>query len=291
VPDLAAILPVAAIAAIMAWSLWFPLAAGQLSMGAPGIIAIGAYTAGYLASHGFGALPVSVLIGAAVGAVAGLPFAALALRLRGFGLAIVTLGVSESIRIAIGNVDLVGGPAGMAVPLADGVLATALVVCAVVALATVAIYRGRLGRMLDVLEVDELQANALAVPTTGLKVFVLCVAGAVGGAGGALQARYTGYLIPDSFGLDLLIQLFAFVVVGGLGSAWGAFFGAAFLTIALDVLAFADSARSILFGAILVVVMLVRRDGALKRSAVLRRLRLRRPLDRLAMGRAGRSAV
>jgi branched-chain amino acid transport system permease protein len=279
VPDLDSTLIVILVNGLLAWSLWLPVAGGQLSMAAPGTVAIGGYTAGYIALHGPESLALGLAAGAAAGALAGIPLGLLANRLGGFAFAIATIGLVEAVRVTASSLSFLGGPGGLiGIFPADGILPVGVAAWIVLLLLSGLVFRSRLGRMIDVVREDELQAAALGIRVFWVKLGLLVCAGAVSGFGGALLCRYTGLVVPSEFDLGMIIELFAFVALGGIGTYWGPFVGAAFLTYALEVLAFAGAARSFAYGVVIVVVMLLRPDGMLGRSTGLRARRLRRLL-------------
>ena len=94
---------------------------GELALGHAGFMSIGAFAAGIItkslvASTGIDpmtALPVSLLAGGLMAAVAGLLIGIPALRLKGDYLAIITLGFGEIIRVVIQNMEITGGAAGI----------------------------------------------------------------------------------------------------------------------------------------------------------------------------------
>jgi branched-chain amino acid transport system permease protein len=102
---------------------------GQFSIGHAGFMAVGAYTSAaftvYAAPRLTGGAPpeglaaaslflIAILIGGLLAAVAGFLVGLPSMRLRGDYLAIVTLGFGEIIRVAILNIDAVGGARGFA---------------------------------------------------------------------------------------------------------------------------------------------------------------------------------
>ena len=95
---------------ILGLSLYFPLAAGQLSLGQGGFMAIGAYAASWLTvAQGWPwplAFAVGPLVAAVVGAVVGLP----ALRVKGIYLVLLTMAFGEIVRVFFLNF----GPTGAA---------------------------------------------------------------------------------------------------------------------------------------------------------------------------------
>lgn len=263
---------------LLAWSFWLPLSAGQLSLISAGAAAIGGYTAAVLMLHGIPFLVALAAAGAA-GAVAMALVGLFAIRLRGYSYALVTLGLSEVIRIAINNSESLGGPGGLVgIPTSELVYPAGGLCCLALAGFSWWLRRNRFGRYLDLVAQDELQARTLGVPIASTKVLVVTGQGLSAGLAGGLMAGYLGFLAPDQFGISLLTSVFAYVVLGGVASFVGPFLGAAFLTLALQYFANIGDIRYIGFGALLVLVILVRREGIVVRSRRLQRRRLHRLL-------------
>jgi branched-chain amino acid transport system permease protein len=271
-------LPVVYINVLMAWALWFPIAAGQLSMAVPSFSAIGAYSTSLFTIHVANNLALSLLLAGSLGCLFGVPVGLMCARFNEFGLAVATLGIVEIQVIVIQNASWLGGALGLSSP-TSSITWLAFGATIVVLAFSVAVFRGRQGRSLDLLAHSEELTAALGVSPLLLKLYVMMVSGLVGGIAGALYARYVGYLDPSQFDSDLIVQLLAFVVVGGTASYWGPVLGAVSLTLGLQYLSVADSLRYILFGIILIVVIVFRRDGLIFRSSRRRARRLEGLLD------------
>jgi branched-chain amino acid transport system permease protein len=99
------------------------------------------------------------------------------------------------------------------------------------------------------------------------------ISAAFTGVGGALSAIAVQFVSPDSFTLFLSISLLVGVVVGGLGTLWGAFFGALFI---MFVPALAESVSKAApwaaYGVVLIAIMFAMPGGVvgLLRSAAAR---------------------
>jgi branched-chain amino acid transport system permease protein len=98
------------------------------------------------------------------------------------------------------------------------------------------------------------------------------VSAAMAAAAGCLYAQYVSYVDPTSFTLNESILLVSMVVLGGLGSTWGAVVGALVLVMLPEALRFvglpsamAANIRQFLYGAALVGVMLFRPRGLMGR--------------------------
>jgi branched-chain amino acid transport system permease protein len=258
---------------------------GQFSIGHAGFMAIGAYVSAavsvYLGGPLLAALqgsvpdalaralylPLVLVVSGLAASVAGLGVGIPALRLKGDYLAIATLGFGEIIRIAILNIDAVGGPRGFSLSAPAGVelryegvgtIAVVVAIC-VAAIARLAYASG--GLAFRAVRDDETAAAAMGIATTRVKVESFAVASFFGGVAGALFAHAEGYVHTNSFMFVRSFELIAFVVLGGLGSLSGAALAAAVLTAAPELLRGLGEWRMILYSVLIVATMLVRPQG------------------------------
>jgi branched-chain amino acid transport system permease protein len=216
--------------------------AGQVSFGQGAFYLVGAYVAGVLATRyhwpTLATLALAPVATAAVAWVIGLPL----LRLRGHYLAFATLAVHLIVLSLVftwsgvtgGEIGLIGIPAlkiGSSHP--AGATYAAIVWAAVVAVALVslALVGSRAGRALRAIAASERDAAAtgIAVGAYKLRLFVLS-AGYAGLAGG-LFTYQLHYLSPDSFAVILSVQFVVMIAIGGMGSVYGAVFGAIAVTL------------------------------------------------------------
>jgi branched-chain amino acid transport system permease protein len=213
---------------------------GQISLGQGGFLAVGAYTAGVVATKTdlspLVGIPAAVLVTAAVGAFFGLP----ALRLKGLYLAIATLASQQIIVWLIIHWDWLTGGVGALVlepvhvfgwtPTGDK--QWYWVIMAFAALATVTatnLFRTGLGRSFVAIRDHDIAAEAIGVDPARYKVLAFAVSSAYVGLAGALTAYWTQILTWERFTLDVSILYLAMIIVGGLGSISGAIYGAAFM--------------------------------------------------------------
>ncbi len=277
---------------------------GQFSIGHAGFMALGAYSAAAFTVYGQyrflpvlkdaavwqqqSALAASLLVGGVSAAVAGLIVGLPSLRLRGDYLAIVTLGFGEIIRVAILNIDQVGGAAGFSgvatphgritIPQLTTFMWVYLVVFAVVIFSR-NLLRSTHGLAFFSIREDEIAAEAMGVNTTRLKVTAFVMSAFFAGVAGALFAHFDTYLKPDSFGFLRSIEIVTMVVLGGMGSISGSILGATILVVAPEWLRVwltnpaiaksmpknvsVDIVRQLLYALLLVVMMLTRPQGLL----------------------------
>jgi branched-chain amino acid transport system permease protein len=246
---------------ILALSLYFPLSAGQLSLGQGGFMAIGAYLASWLtATHGW-PWPLAFAAGAAaagvVGALVGLP----ALRVRGIYLVLLTMAFGEIVRVFFLNFEPTGaaqGFRGMPFVTTLPLVAVLAVAVAILAARTAA---SRTGRAFAAINRDELAAEVMGIDVTRAKLASFTVGAVVAGLAGALWAHYVQFIEPEEFGFARSVMPFTFVVVGGLQTFWGALVGAAVLTLLPEWLRFLKEWRLALYGVAMLAVMIVRPQG------------------------------
>jgi branched-chain amino acid transport system permease protein len=214
---------------------------GQISLGHGAFMFIGAYTVALLVLH-VPSLPfwVDLLLATLAGAVAGLVAGAAAARLHGPYLAGATLALAVGLPAVTQRFpDQLGGSNGLSFTVHSepaaliGVVPQtrwqAWVVWAAVLLAMVILVnlaRGRLGRSLRAVRDDEVAAKLAGIHVGRTKILAFIVSSACAGLAGGLQAFLLGTAAPGSFSLALSLSLLAALVLGGLGSLWGALWGA-----------------------------------------------------------------
>ena len=213
---------------------------GQISLGHSGFFAIGAYaTIALMAKVGLPfviALPAAALATAVFGFLIGLP----ALRLEGPYLSIATLGFGLTITRVIGRIEFFGGRQGLHAPeLTIGpwhlntdrdfyyLLITLTVVLTVAARN---IIKTKVGRAFIAIRDADIAAETMGVNLMYYKTLAFAVSAFYTGLAGGLYAFVLRYIEPELFGLLMSILFLAMVVVGGLGSIFGAIAGACLLS-------------------------------------------------------------
>jgi len=238
---------------LMPWVIWSTAAlglnflmggAGQVHLGYGAIIAIGAYTSTHLVRAGV-PFELAILAGGLASAIIGSVFGAAALRVKGLYLAMATLAMQSVVDFIITHVGWIsgGGQATLTVPTArflgielSGDLRSyyfALFVCLMTALFMLNVARSSFGRALAAVREKDYAAAVIGVDSFRFKLLAFWVSSFIGGVVGAVLAFcFYRAISPDQFHLDLSIQLVAMVIVGGLGSVLGSFFGAALILFA-----------------------------------------------------------
>jgi branched-chain amino acid transport system permease protein len=246
-------------------------------------MAIGAYASAFLgvqlapllaAVFGPGALAgavtfnVSLLLGAAVAGLSGLCVGLPSLRLRGDYLAIVTLGFGEIIRILFNNAEFLGSATGYFGDSPAGLppytnLFWVYLWVAVVMLTIWNVTFSPTGRSLSAIREDEIAAEAVATPTTRLKIFAFSLSAAGAGIAGGLFAHMQNGIRPEDFKFEKSIDMIVMIIVGGLGSVTGAALGGVFVAVSLELMRDLQEYRLVLYALLLIVIMLVRPEGLL----------------------------
>ena len=212
---------------------------GKFSIGHAAFMGVGAYTEAYLAIKGW-PFPLSLAcamgLSAAVGVVVGLP----ALRVKGIYLGIATLSFGFIVEEVMARWEHVtGGNAGKTVPpiSAFGISAESdqafYFVCLACLLGTTVVVlnllRAPTGWAFVAIRDSEISAQSMGIHLAKYKSMSFAISAALAGLGGGLCTHKMAFISPDQFGLVQSIDLLLMVVIGGLGSAHGAIFGAIFL--------------------------------------------------------------
>jgi branched-chain amino acid transport system permease protein len=260
--------------------------AGLLDLGYVAFFGIGAYAFGLLSAPesylvlsipAFGGvnfwvgLPIAIIMGIIAGVLLGVPV----LRMRGDYLAIVTLGFGEIIRLLLLNLrDITGGPGGvLEIPSPilfgldlgnpKGILYLGLLFSAVVTVMTTRLRDSRLGRRWIALREDEDVAQAMGINLVAIKLLAFGTGAAFAAAAGALYASRQVNIFPDNFTLLVSIDVLSLIIIGGMGSIEGVVLGSIALIGLPEILRSVDEYRIIAFGALLVIMMILRPEGLL----------------------------
>ncbi len=214
---------------------------GLVSLGHAAFLAIGAYAHSWFIGKGI-PLPISMLLAGLISASAGAMVGRPTLRMTGIYLAIATLAFAHIVEQIIAHWESVtGGFRGQVVP--DAVLMgldlsrgtpfyyLCLVTVLLCLLAALNLLRSPTGRSMVAIRDSEISAQSMGINLARTKTVAFAVSAGFTGIAGALFAHKLGYLAPDAFTMLTSIQLLLMVVVGGLGSMHGVFYGAIFIVV------------------------------------------------------------
>jgi branched-chain amino acid transport system permease protein len=247
---------------------------GQFSFGHAVFFGTGAYAMAVLqvklGLNAWAALPVALVLGAAVGLLVG----ALSFRygLKGSYFALVTLAFAEVFRILANTFQFTGAGVGIQIPLRDSAAAMQFATKAgflyamlalVVASLLVAwwLKRSRYGAWLQAVRDNEDSAAALGVNVFRVKLGAIAISGAMMAAGGAFYLQYFRYVDPHiAYGPAISVEALLAAIVGGMGTVFGPLLGATVLHLLGEatrgLLEQAPGANLIVYGALLVLIVM-----------------------------------
>jgi branched-chain amino acid transport system permease protein len=190
----------------------------------------------------------AVIVTASLGTLIGLP----TLRLRGDYIAIVTLAFGEIIGtiaingtdIHLGDMTLTAGKLGIPavdLPYFPGIGSFELLnlrpwywlifgIMLIVLFVNLRVRDSRLGRSWIALREDEVAAVSMGIPLVRTKLLAYAIGAAFGGMSGAFLGAYFTTVNASQFQFSFSIFVLAMIIVGGLGSIWGAVVGALLLS-------------------------------------------------------------
>ncbi len=251
--------------------------AGQISLGHAAFFGLGAYISGILTTT-YNVNPWLAIIIAAVAVgimafVVGFPI----LKLKGHYLAMATLCLGIIIYITFNEaIDLTGGPSGLSgIPnlsigqlIFDNDLKNYYLIWTftlATMLLSINLANSRIGRALRAIHDSEVAARVMGVNARLLKVQIFALSAFISAIAGSLYAHTMTFISPASFGFNFSIELVTMVIIGGLGSIYGSFLGAALLTLLPELLrAFQD--YDIMIYGLLLILMTMFMPGGLVRG-------------------------
>jgi branched-chain amino acid transport system permease protein len=248
-----------------ALSVYIILATNQLSLGNAGFMGIGSYASSFLTTQLHWPLTAAVIVAALIATVIGIVVGFPALRLKGIYLAIATLGFGEMVRSFFLAFTPMGGASGY-----HGMRHVALgyiwAWTTGILMLILLLEQSRLWLQMRAVHDDEVAASLVGLNTTLIKVGAFGFGAAVAAVAGALFAHHHVYIEPGNFGFERSIDFVLAVILGGSTIGLGPLAGAALLVLLPEWLRFVADWRLAAFGALLILVLLTRRQGLLDRA-------------------------
>jgi len=259
--------------------------AGEIVLAQGAFMAIGAYTATQAVGAGFGLIPGMILGGfmtAFVAVIFGLP----SYRVKGFYIAISTLAlqfISEWF-FAQSALEWIHGGSQQSMPREMPLIGESFIISSATEqyffvffimglfiLLTFNLSRSGIGRTFRGIHENDLSAGVLGVNVFRNKLLAYAIGGFMIGVAGSLYASYIGFIDPTYFTIDLTLEHYIMLLIGGIGRVWGVILGVSIITIAeaqfYDFVAgFGAEAAPlvlVLFGALIIVVLLVEPKGVM----------------------------
>jgi len=263
----------------LASSLRFIATSGQFSLGHAGMVSIGAYTSALLVMKlGLSfwlAFPLSGLTAMCIAFLVGYPF----VRLKGIYFTMVTLFFTEVIKLTAEQWrSLTGGVAGIiAIPRPNAIIIPgllnanfaskadfyylALMMVVFTLLILYAIESSRIGMTFLSIQQSEPLAESVGVNSSGFRVLAFSIGCFFAGLDGAFYCHYLSAIAPASFGFLLSINVFIYMVVGGMRRFSGPIMGAIILTLIPELARGVKEYEPFVFAGILLLVIFFLRGG------------------------------
>lgn len=219
---------------------------GQISLGSGAFMAVGAYGAFnfFVRVPGMPLVP-AIILGGLCAMFFGILFGLPSLRVRGLYLAVATLAAqffsdwmflrikwftnnSDSGSVSVSNLQVLGMPLDSAVSR----YLFCLTLLVIVALLAKNLVRSTVGREWMAIRDMDVAAAVIGIRPMYAKLSAFAVSSFIIGMAGALWAFvYLGAWEPAAFSVEVSFKLLFMVIIGGLGSIMGSFFGAAFIVV------------------------------------------------------------
>jgi branched-chain amino acid transport system permease protein len=249
--------------------------AGQISVGHAAFYAMGAYTSGILTAKHSISPSFALLCGLFVSGLAAWGIGRAVLRLKGYYLAMATLGLNAVIvKLITGFASITGGASGLlnippfqifGLTLQDhtyyyyfvwGVVILVISCC-------LALAKSPFGSALIAIHSDEEAASTLGIDCPKYKLHVFVISSMFAGVAGSLFAHFMGFIAPDDFDIFTSILILVMLFLGGVGTIYGAALGAAFLKLLPEVTYRFQTYELFFHGLILILVLIFMPKGLL----------------------------
>ena len=248
--------------------------AGQISLGHAAFMGIGAYTTAILTTQHNWPVSVAFLASIVVSSVIAYIIAKPILKTKGFFLALATLGFGEIFFVFMSRTDpVIGGLVGIGgIPyfsIAGYEFSSDMqmyylywAILLALVLYSENVVNSRSGRAFRAISADELAASTMGIDVAKYKLKIFVLSAAYAGIAGSLLATYLSMAQPSGFRVELSIFIVLAVIVGGMGSLWGAVGATVFLTWLKDEqLNQYQEYSALIYGIILILILIFAPNG------------------------------
>lgn len=262
---------------------------GQISFGHNAFAAIGGYVSAVLATRFDLPTVLTVTVAAATAAIAALIVGYPTLRLRGHYLAMATLALGLIVaEIATQWKSVTQGLYGISAIPALGIASWKLssdfsfyfaywIIAGIAIWITYRINHSRTGLAFRAIAGNEDAAQSLGINVARHKLLAFVISAMFASLGGSMFAHYVTYISPEVFGLYMVILLFTMLFVGGISTTLGPLIGAVIITVFPELLRSFHSARELLYGVVLLLILLFAPRGVFGLTNLISRQRRAKP--------------
>jgi len=261
--------------------------AGMVNFAGAAFFGAGAYTAAVLGT--IDAFPplLTLIAGGLVALLLGIPLLVPIVRTTGHYAAVVTIAFGVLFRTFLEVNEILGGPQGLMVapmrlfgwdfnnsPTIGGFEMSfyanyALFAAGLAALVFVLmrrLERSWIGLHMDAVRLDETAAACFGISVKRTKITAFLMGNLILGVSGALYGMMISFIAPASFTFSDSLLLVSIVLLGGMGSPWGAAVAATIVVLLPEKLQLLQEYRFLLFSILVMLVLLFRPDGLLPRQ-------------------------
>jgi len=246
---------------------------GLISFGHAAFVGLGAYAVGILSAHGFGDALIALPIALTASALFALATGAVCLRTHGVYFIMITLAFSQMMFFTAASLAPYGGDDGLTVRARNTIagfalmrdalsfyyvvfaclLATYLLCCALIG--------SRFGRVFCGARENPIRMASIGYDVFRYQLVAYVIAGAIGGLSGFLLANAAEFVSPAYMSWQRSGELVIMVLMGGMGTLYGAVIGAAAFVLAEEWLSGMTEHWKMIFGPLLVLIVLFARGG------------------------------
>ena len=259
---------------------------GVVNFAGASFFGVGSYVAAILTKHTATPHLLVILLGGLAAALLGCLLLVPVLKTRGHYAALVTIAFALLFRTFLEVNDTLGGPQGLK---CDGLhilgwdlnqdlslgafggsfyLGYILVILVLVVLGFVLARRledSWVGLNMDAVRMDETVSACFGLSIPRWKITAFTIGNFYCGVAGALYAMMLGYIAPSNFAFGDSLILLSIVILGGLGSLWGAVVATGIVILLPEKFQILQEYRFLLFSALVIVILLFRPQGLLPR--------------------------
>ena len=264
---------------VLTLSLRFEISTGQLNMAHISFMGIGAYASALLVMRAGWSFWASLWVAPLVAALIAVPVGRIALRVSGPYYFLITFAFLEVLRLFFNNffVDYLGGPSGLVqiprphpLPFTGGAVTFTgklpqywlmYALCLVAAAVLIRLEYSRVGLVASAIRQADVLVETLGVDVTRYQLGAFVLGSFFAGLAGVFFAHTHQVLHSSDFGLEPMVLLVVFTVIGGAHTVWGPVVGTVMLSLASELLRELHHYEILGYGLVLMVVMLAAPDG------------------------------